>query len=119
MKKQRGVTLSGLIVVLIVLGIVAALGLKLFTPYVQYFSIQKTFKALAENPELKNGNRREILRAYQRYAMIENITSISEDDVEVTKDGNTFVVSASYSVKVPLVANVSLLIDFAPSSDSK
>ncbi|MBI2225969.1 MAG: DUF4845 domain-containing protein, partial [Betaproteobacteria bacterium] len=26
------------------------------------------------------------------------------------------VISANYSVKVPLVANISLLIDFAPSS---
>jgi hypothetical protein len=51
--------------------------------------------------------------------MIESITAIGEDDIEVTKDGNTLVISASYSVKVPLVANVSLLIDFAPRSASQ
>jgi len=118
-KKQRGITLSGLIIVLVLLGICVALGLKLFTPYMQYFTIQKTFKTLVQNPELKSGNRADILRAYRRYTMIDDITAIGEDDIEVTKDGNTFVLSASYTVKVPLVANVSLLIDFAPSSASK
>ncbi len=39
--------------------------------------------------------------------------------LEINKDGNDLVLSASYSVKVPLVANVSLLIDFAPTSAAK
>ena len=119
MKRQRGISLSGLIIVLAVVGVFAALGFKLFNPYVQYFSIQKTFKALAQNPELKSGNRREVAIAFQRYALIDNITAISEEDIEVKKDGNTLVISASYSVKVPLAANYSLLVDFNPSSASK
>ncbi len=116
MKKQRGITLTGLIVVLVLLGMAATLGFKLFNPYMQYFTIKKTFKTLAQNPELKNGNRKEIQNAYQRYSLIDSITSISEEDIEVTKDGNRIVISANYSVKVPLVANISLLVDFAPSS---
>ena len=119
MKEQRGIGLTGLIVGVVLLVMGALLGFKLFTPYTEYFTIQKTFKALTQNPALKSGNHREILAAYRRYTMIDNVTAISEDDIEVTKDGNTFVLSASYSVKVPLVANVSLLIDFAPSSASK
>lgn len=119
MKKQRGITLTGLIVVLVLLGVGAMLGFKLFNPYMQYFTIQKTFRVLAQNPEFRSGNRREILNAYQRYSLIDSITSISEDDIEITKDGNRLVLSASYSVKVPLVANFSLLVDFAPSSAPK
>jgi len=115
-KKQRGISLLGLIVILVVLGMGAMLGFRLFNPYMQYFTIQKTFKALAVSPELRSGNRRDILTAYQRYSMIDSITAISDDDIEVTKDGNTLVISATYSVKVPLVANFNLLIDFAPSS---
>ena len=116
MRKQRGITLTGLIVILVVLGMAATLGFKLFNPYMQYFTIKKTFKTLAQNPELKSGNRKEIQSAYQRYSLIDSITSISEEDIEVKKDGNTIVISANYSVKVPLVANISLLVDFAPSS---
>ncbi len=116
MKKQRGVSLLGLIAVLVLLGVGAMLGFKLFNPYLQYFTIQKTFKALTQNPEIKSGNRREILNAYQRLTLIDSITAIAEDDIEITKAGNTLVISANYSVKIPLVSNFSLVIDFAPSS---
>ncbi len=119
MKKQQGISLSGLIIVLVLLGMGAMLGFKLFNPYMQYFAIKKTFKTLAQSPELRNGSRKEVLNAYQRYSMVDNITAISDADIEVTNDDNTLVLSASYTVKVPLVANVSLLIDFAPSSASK
>ena len=119
MNKQRGVTLTGLILVLVVLGVVGLLGIKLFDPYSQYFGIQKTFKALVQNPALKSGNPREVLNAYQRYALIDNLTAIKEDEIEISKDGGSLVLSATYSVKVPLFRNISLVIDFAPSSASK
>ena len=119
MKKQLGVSLSGFIIVCVVLIFVALLGFKMFTPYMQYFAVQKTLKVLAQNPELRSGNRREIAGAFQRYQVIDNITAIGSDDIEISKDGNEITLSASYSVKVPLVANISLLIDFAPTSTSK
>ena len=118
MSNQRGVTLSGLILVLFLLIMGALLGFKLFTPYSQYFTIQKVFKSLAANPELKSGNRKDVLGAWSRYATVENISTISGDDIEVGREGNDVVISASYSVRVPLFANISLLIDFNPTSAS-
>ncbi len=119
MKKQRGVSLGGLIMVGFVLVFVAVLGFKLFTPYMQYFAIEKTFKTMALNPEVKSGTRRDAMNAWARYALIENITALSGDDIEITKAGNEIILSASYAVKVPLVANISLLIDFNPTSSSQ
>ena len=116
MKRQRGVSLSGMIVVSFFLIIVALLGFKLFTPYMQYFSVQKVFKSIAADPEVRSGTRREAISAWARYALIENINVIGGDDIEVTKDGSDVVLSASYSVKVPLFAHISLLIDFNPTS---
>ena len=53
---------------------------------------------------------------WARSTVIDNITAINGDDIEFTKEGNEVIISAAYSVKVPLFYNVSLLIDFAPSS---
>ena len=116
MKKQLGVGMTGFILICFLLVFVAILGFKLFTPYMQYFTIQKTFKSLANNPEVKNGTRRDLMQWWARSTVIDNITAINGDDIEVTKEGNEMVISAAYSVKVPLFYNVSLLIDFAPSS---
>lgn len=119
MKRELGVSLGGFLIVCFVLVFAALLGFKLFTPYMQYFAVQKTLKVLAVNPELKSGTRRDLQGAFARYALIDNITAISGEDIEVAKDGNEIVLSASYSVKVPLVANISLLIDFNPTSAAR
>ena len=119
MKKQLGVSLGGLMMVCFVLVFVALLGFKLFTPYMQYFSIEKTFKSMAVDPEVRGGTRSQAMAAWSRYSLIENITAISGDDIEITKEGNDVVLSTSYSAKVPLFANISLLIDFNPTSASR
>lgn len=118
MKKQLGVSLSGLLMVSVVLILVALLGFKLFKPYSEYFAMQKIFRALAVKPEVRNGTRRDFTSAWAAYATIEGVTAIGGDDVEITKDGNNVTLSASYQVKVPLFKNFSLLIDFAPTSSS-
>jgi Domain of unknown function (DUF4845) len=119
MNKQRGVTITGLLMTIVVLMMVSLLGFKVFGPYKQYFTIQKVFKQIAVNPEVKGGGRKDFLQAWSKYAMTDDIGVLSGDDVELTKDGNDIVISAAYSVRVPLFKNISLLIDFAPSSAAK
>ena len=116
MKAQKGVSLVGLLLVLFVLIMVALLGFKLFRPYAEYFTIQKAFKTLAQKPEVKTGTRREVMAAWQPIALVQDIRTLSGDDIEITKEGNEVIISASYSVKVPLFHNISLFIDFNPSS---
>ena len=116
MGKQRGVGMAGFIFICFVLVFVAILGFKLFTPYMQYFTIKKTFQTLAANPEVRAGTRKDMITYWARATVIDNITAIDGEDIEFTKDGNNVVISAAYSVKVPLFYNVSLLIDFAPTS---
>ena len=118
MEKQRGLSLGGFIVVCFILILVALLGFKLFTPYVQYFTIQKTLKQIANDPEVKSGTVKDIKLAFVKHSMIDNINAIGADDLDINRDGNDLVLSASYTVKVPLVANISLLIDFNASSNN-
>ncbi len=116
MKKQRGVSMGGFIVICFLLVFVAILGFKLFTPYMQYFTIKKTFKTLSANPEVKAGTRKDLMQWWSRSTVIDNITAINGEDIEFTKEGNDVVISAVYSVRVPLFYNISLVIDFAPTS---
>ena len=116
MKTQRGVSLGGLMIVLFLVIVIAMLGFKLFRPYTEYFTIQKAFKTLSQRPEVKTGGRREAMAAWQPIALIQNIQTLQGDDIEITKEGNEVIISANYSVKVPLFHNISLWIDFAPSS---
>lgn len=120
MNKQKGVTLGGLLMVVIALVICVLFGFKVLGPYKQFYTIQSTFKTLAVNPEIKYGGRREFLAAWSKYSTLErDLNVLGGDEIELTKEGNDLLITASYSVRVPLFRNVSLMIDFAPSSSAK
>jgi Domain of unknown function (DUF4845) len=117
-KRQLGLSMSGFIVTAIVLIFAAVLAMKVVPAYMQDGEIKKVFDAVAQDPDLKNATIREIQLAYAKRASVQDITAIKLDDVEVDKNDGRITLSASYQVKIPLVANMSLLLDFNPSSSS-
>jgi hypothetical protein len=67
--------------------------------------------AMEQSGDLK-GNVRDIRSSFEKRNMIENVQHVSKDDLEITKEGGETVVSATWSVKVPLVSNLSACLDF-------
>lgn len=116
MRKHDGVTLTGFIFVAIIVVFALLFAFKLGPAYFEYYSIQKQFKAIANDPNLSTATRREIEGAFVARSTIENIRSIGPGDIQITKDGGSLVLSAEYSVKVPLFGNLSGCMDFNPSS---
>jgi len=114
--RQRGISLSGLLVAAVVLGVVAIFGMKLIPAYMQDAEIKNIFNAVANDPEMRAASVREIQIAYSKRAIVANVTAIKMEDVEISKEGDRVLLSASYAVKVPLVGNASLLLEFNPSN---
>lgn len=114
--QQRGLSLSGLLVGAVVLIFAILLGLKLIPAYMQNAQINNTFTVIANDPELQKASVRDIKMAFSRRADVDDITAIKPDDIVIEKDGENLVLSASYPVMIPLVANISLYLDFNPSS---
>lgn len=118
LRRQRGVTLSGLLMVLVILGIVAAFGFKLVPAYIQYFSVQQALVAMSKDPGLKDASPAEYRAAFDKRASVDNITAISASDLQFAKEGGATELSAAYSVKVPLAGNASICIDFVATSSA-
>ena len=116
MRYQRGVTLISLIIVGALVAMVAVVGIKVAPDVIEYFTIVKDVKATAQDPSIKGATVAEIRRAFQRRAQIDGINAISENDLDISKEGNEIVISFAYSKKVPLYGPVSFLIDFQGSS---
>jgi hypothetical protein len=100
----------------VILGFLILVGLKLTPVYIENWSIKKVFKAMAADPAMQGATIKDIRSSYDRRATIENITSIKSSDLEVSNNGESTEISVNYSVKVPIVANVSACIDFAESA---
>lgn len=115
MMKQRGISLVGLIVTLAVLGFVGVLSAKLLPYYLEYFGVKKIL-ATMENAGETKGTVREIRRAFDTRNAIEDVKSIKGDDLEIGKEGGETVVTATWSVKVPMVYNISACVDFTATT---
>lgn len=117
MYKQKGVTLSGFLLWSIVLVFIAIMGFKVGPAYFEYMTIQNQLKAIINDKSRSINSLRDAQIAFNSRATVENITSLSSNDLELTKDGDRVTLSASYTVCVPLVANMRACMDFYPSSD--
>ncbi len=116
MRGQRGLSLSGFLLWSVIVVFAALLGFKVAPAYMEYLTIQKQFKAIANDTAFSSAQRPAIEKAFYSRSTIEDIKSITPQDLEITKAGDRTVISAAYSVRVPLFANVSVCLDFYPSS---
>jgi len=115
MGNQRGVSLKGLIFWLAIGGFLAIMAAKMMPSYIEYFSVKKMFATMEQAGDLK-GSVRDIRRSYDTRNAIEDVKSVRGDDIEVTKEGGETVITATWSVKVPLVSNISACLDFVVTS---
>ena len=111
MGKQSGVSLTGLIITLALLGFFAVMAAKLMPAYIEYFTVKKMFSAMDQAGDLK-GTVRDIRRSFDTRNAIEDVKSVKGEDLEITKEGGETVITATWSTKVPLVSNASACLDF-------
>tara|TARA_R110002073_G_scaffold167057_8_gene323678 strand:+ start:2531 stop:2905 length:375 start_codon:yes stop_codon:yes gene_type:complete len=119
MQKQKGVSMSGLLMWSVIIFLVAILGMKLTPAYLEYASINKVLKAISSDPSLQTAQPSEIRQSFMKRAQIDNISVISAKEIKIKKGKGKGpkTLSADYSVKIPLVANISLYIDFEADSN--
>ena len=116
MKRQRGMTLTGMILGSVVVISLLLLGFKIVPVYVEYYAIEKQLKAMAQDPKLRNPTRGQLASAWAARASVDDLRSIQPEQIEVTREGDQVVFSGEYSVKVPLFRNVAACFDFKPTS---
>jgi hypothetical protein len=112
---ESGVSLSGLIVVLIVLSALALVVIKAAPAFIEYRSVKDAIvKAKAD---AGSGSVREIQQAFDKNAGVNDVSAISGRDLVITREGGSTEISFAYEKRVPLAGNVSLLLDFTGTTD--
>lgn len=116
MLKQKGLTLSGFMTWAIIFAFGALLAFKLAPAYTEDLTIQRHFNILAKDSSLASGVRSEVESAFRKRAEIDRVEAISAKEIVITKQAGGISLSASYTVRVPLVHNISACMDFNPAS---
>ena len=117
--RQRGVSLSGLLVWSVILIIAAIGGMKVIPAYVQDAEIKSILSTIVNASEMQGAQSKDIRESFSKRAMMNNINVVTANDIEIVKDARGLSLSVSYQVKIPLVGNASLLLEFNPSSFKK
>ncbi len=119
MKKQKGMGFLGTLLIIVAAIILLITGMRVAPAYIEYFAIKSILRSLASSAEVQGGNPKEIRNAFDKRASIDNVSSVKGEDLEINKGGNGTEVNAAYTFKSPLVANISIVIDFTASSDQR
>jgi Tfp pilus assembly protein PilE len=109
-RRQRGITLFGLMFWAIVVGFIALVVMKVLPTMNEYFTIQKAVSKIAREggttvPEIRT--------AFERTKDIEySIQAISSKDLNITKENDKVVISFAYDKEIELIKPVYLLIKY-------
>ena len=109
-RRQRGVTLFGLMFWAILIGMTALVVMRVLPTVNEFYTIQRAVDKIAKEG---GGTVPEIRNAFEKQKQIEySISSISGKDLQITKENEQVVVSFAYDKEIELVAPVYLLIKY-------
>ena len=109
-RRQRGITLFGLLLWAILIGFVALLTMNVLPTVNEYLTIQKAVNKIAADglttvPEIR--------AAFERQKEIEySIQAITGKDLKITKENERVVISFAYDKEVKVISPVFLLIKY-------
>jgi hypothetical protein len=113
---QRGLTLLGFIMVLMVVGIFAFVGLKLFPVYAEYYSVVSDMKGIQSEPGVANMSPDIIRDRLFRRFNISYVSSVKSENVKVIRQ-NGYNLNVKYEVRKPLVYNLDFVAKFDKTVD--
>jgi type II secretory pathway pseudopilin PulG len=111
-RKQAGLTLTGLVFLLVLVGLVAVVAIRVVPTVTEYMAIKKAVTSARQ----AGSTPQEIRSAFDKQAEVGYIQSVSGKDLEISRNGEVTNVSFSYQKVIPLVGPASLLLDYEGST---
>jgi hypothetical protein len=115
--QQRGIGFVGLLLLVALIIFFAVLGMRVTPAVLEFMTIQKTVKRIAN--EQPAASPPEWRAAFDRFAQIDSMPSISGKDLVVEKSTQGSRIVFAYDKKIPLFGPASLLLEFKGSSSDK
>lgn len=116
-QKQKGISLSSLLIWSLILVLGAIFGMKLVPAYIEHAAIKKHLTAIVQDNNLQNADPNQIRLTFNKRAQVDNIKTISGQDIKINRENGRTILSTKYTTKIPLASNVSLSIDFEVTTD--
>lgn len=109
--RQLGISFIGLLFVVGVLASLAVLGAQAFPTVVEYQAILKAVQKASQGNTVA-----EVRQIFEKASDIDNISSISPKDLDISKDGDKVVVKFAYSREIHMFGPAYLLLKYSGRS---
>lgn len=110
--QQRGVTAIGWLFLLTPLAIVFYTGVRLAPIYLNYLKVSHSLDAVQSEATPESTNAKTIAISLGRQFDVQSIDYPTVKDINITRQGRSWVVDASYDDQAPLFANISIQVAF-------
>lgn len=110
-RKQRGLTLIGFVLLLILALFFAYIGMKLVPIYTQYYSVVKAMQGVADEPGAADMSPNRIRNAFFTRLGIDYVSGVEREHVRVTRNP-VVTLNVAYEVREPLIGNIDIVVHF-------
>ena len=110
--RQRGVSVLGMVVVGAVVALLVVLLAQLVPTVIEYQAVQKAVNRAATGTTVA-----EIRALFNKTASIDDISALSGNDLQISKENNQVVVAFEYEREIHLFGPAYLLMRYAGRSD--
>ncbi|WP_444902774.1 DUF4845 domain-containing protein [Microbulbifer sp. CnH-101-E] len=118
LKRQRGMSYWGWLLVIAVLGFALTCVSKMAPAYVDARYVSGALRTLGENPELENMSTGQIKKELGRFFLINNVRGEPTKALQVVRGAKSTVVSINYELRQPLIYNVDVVMKFNKQLDT-
>jgi Tfp pilus assembly protein PilE len=109
-ERQRGLTVIGMLLLIVVLGFMALVAMKVIPMYIQYFTIKSTIESIRKEPQLAQMGLMEIQTAIQKRFDIGYVDKITAKDLKLRNDRNGRVLDLVYEDDQPLFYGLHIVL---------
>lgn len=114
LNKQRGISITGLIFILAIVGVLAVLGMKIVPTFMEHRAVNKAIVKAVEEGETAY----EMRRIFNKYADTNYVSAISGADLDIVRVDGEYIISYEYQKKISLFGPASLVLDYEGSTEN-
>ncbi len=107
--RQGGMTALGLLILIAFVGLFVYAAIRLLPVYLEYFNVVRAMESVKSDTD---GGAAALRNSLEKRFDIEDIKSLSYKDIEIRRDGATWVLHAAYDAEAPYLGNVGLVAHF-------
>ncbi|MBZ4193770.1 MAG: DUF4845 domain-containing protein [Candidatus Contendobacter sp.] len=100
--QQGGMTLIGMLLIIIVIAFIGLIGMKVVPMYIQYYTIKSTIESIRKEPQLAQMSPSDIQNAIQKRFDIGYVDKVKARDLKIKNDRNTRVLELVYQEETEL-----------------